>query len=211
MREWLSNYWYHYKVHTIVVIFVIILIVYTVVEINNRTVTDLDVMVAGRDTLISSNIDQFEAETQNLMQDANGDGKVVCTVNNVVVDEENANVELNGQYLEKLTLTIVTGDTKLYLVNQEMLEYLEDKNVCQDITDVYEKMNLPHEGEQYYYKTSTSNPVLQPLRLQEGEYYVFVRIRNSAIRDTEEQDIQYQNAYHVLEKIMSEDIEASQE
>ncbi len=212
MKEWLSNFWYHYKVHTIVVIFVIIIAVYTVVELSNRELPDLDIAVAGSDTLISKNLDQFESEIENLIQDANGDDKTICTINNVVLPGlEEEDTTLNSSFdLNRLVASVASGETKLFVVNYDMLEYLKNQYACQDITDVYEKMNIPHEGQQYYYKTSTKNPVLQSLQLTDESCYVFIRVRNSAIRDNEEQDIQYQNAYRVLEEIIKNDQQISE-
>ena len=38
--KWLDNYWYHYKWHTIAVVFVIIVAIVCTVQLINRTVYD---------------------------------------------------------------------------------------------------------------------------------------------------------------------------
>ena len=52
--EWLDNYWYHYKWHTIAVLFAIFVVVICTFQMCRRTVTDIQIMYAGNEDISMS-------------------------------------------------------------------------------------------------------------------------------------------------------------
>ena len=81
--EWLDNFWYHYKWHTIAVIFVVFVVVICTFQTCSRTVTDIQIMYAGSEDVSLAKGDAEFSEYEQLVNamrgyvgDRDGDGSV---------------------------------------------------------------------------------------------------------------------------------------
>ncbi len=120
--EKLDNFWYHYKWHTIVVLFVIIVGVILTVQTCSRVETDVYIMYAGPHTISrvseGGNISEYENAVSSLKKistDYSGDGVVsISLIDLFVVNseeskkilEENPGKEINEALVKENTDTL---------------------------------------------------------------------------------------------------------
>ena len=81
-KEWIENYFYHYKWHTVIALVVIFAIVICSLQMCEKTSYDLHVMYAGSEDIRMSAKEGDISEYQKLLSgikpyvsDANGDGR----------------------------------------------------------------------------------------------------------------------------------------
>lgn len=86
-KEWIENFWYHYKFYTIVAIFVVITLVVSIAQCATKTQYDYKVILATTTATVSqAQIDSLQKELAKYGTDVNGDGVVNvqvvdCTIN----------------------------------------------------------------------------------------------------------------------------------
>lgn len=75
-RKKLENYWYYYKIHTFIAIFVLIVVAITVQQCATKVDPDITVVVAtNKPVLTQENQDRMESYIASLTGDVNKDGK----------------------------------------------------------------------------------------------------------------------------------------
>jgi len=143
---WLDNFWYHYKWHTIVAAFVIIVGVLLTVQMCSKVSYDLHILYAG-DARVSpsregGDLSEYEKTLMDLKKitpDINGDGECEVDFLNLFVanDEELALLREKGESTEgaetliredseTLSFSIVSGDYYIMLLSERLfLEYAE--------------------------------------------------------------------------------------
>ncbi len=144
-RLWFENFWYHYKWHTIVAVFLLIAVTVLSVQMCTRTTYDIHITYAGNYEIKRSGIDVSSPYSEavkslnRLTEDFDGDGEVnVNFVNLFVVNEKekeeilggNKNLEINDALVKEdtdtLKTSIVYGEHYIFLLSQRLfLEYEE--------------------------------------------------------------------------------------
>ena len=145
--KWLDNFWYHYKWHTIVILFVIIVGVMLILQMCSKPDYDLHVLYAGDDRISSSreggDLSEYEkmlSDLKRISPDVDDDGERVVDFLNLFVanDEELAALEAKGESTEgadsliredaeTLEFSIVSGDYYLLFLSERLfLEYAEE-------------------------------------------------------------------------------------
>lgn len=82
----LDNFWYYYKWHTIIGIFVLILAVVLITQLTGRESYDMQVLYAGPHIFKTGEKESIEsAFSQLLKRDYNGDGKKNCDLMNITI------------------------------------------------------------------------------------------------------------------------------
>ncbi len=85
-KKWLDNYWYHYKWPTIFVLVAAIFLGVTVTQSVTKVNSDALILYAGPfDMTVNQKTELERAFSSLLEKDANGDGKKMCAVNEIVV------------------------------------------------------------------------------------------------------------------------------
>ena len=123
IMEKLENFWYHYKIHTIVVLFVIFALTILLSQCFGRVDYDAHILYAGtyeiKHTASGGNVAPYVTATSSLKRvchDANGDGSVSVSLLNLFVinNDEAAELTANNPGLE-IKATLVKEDTdRLY-------------------------------------------------------------------------------------------------
>lgn len=153
----LDNYWYHYKWHSIIALFLVIVILVCSLQMCSKDEYDIEVLYAGP---LSLNDKQAVLDIENafatLLSDQTGDGKVSVNLVSYWVDEsikpdEEAEGPLSDvSYLQNHSLNnqklymdeIYTGNVSVFLVSPHLF-YLVDKDdstVFMRVTDVFPEM-----------------------------------------------------------------------
>lgn len=143
-RKWLDNYWYHYKWHTIITLFVVVFVAVCSAQMLSKEKIDVYVMYAGPSAFGATGVSEVENAFVQLTDDTNGDGKktvefidlTVMTDEQIEAERKKAEAEgikynLNVDYIrdtrEKFRLQVATGDAYICLLDPQM--YMLDRDV----------------------------------------------------------------------------------
>lgn len=136
-KQKLENFWYHYKWHTIVALFVLVVIIVTTLQMCQRTDYDALIMYAGdaQITNISEDGDlplyqRILASLKRVTPDKNGDGTVDLNFNNLYVltpdqladmsPDKTTEISLAGTDRDTFESAIVTGDYYVMFLSEEI-------------------------------------------------------------------------------------------
>ena len=162
--RWLDNYWYHYKWHTIIIGFFVVMLLVTFVQCVNREEGDLTVSYAGGYTLDSNEHANIVKVLSTLVSDAeNGDEhlSVLLSAYSIYTDEElrAAYTDENGElsiaaynnakqvsqdHFKTFSTYMMTGDSAIWFVSEYVYRDcgLDFAHVTRPLADLYGE-NLP--------------------------------------------------------------------
>ncbi len=151
ITSWLDNFWYHYKWHTIVSVFLIIVFGVCIGQMQSKEKVDAYVMYAGPTAFLAADIYDLQDAFEAVMPDLNGDGKKVVQFIDVTVltdaqikanmdkaEKEGVEYKPDMKYIadarQKFKLQLAAGDAYLLLLDPQM--YAEDYGI-----GMYEKLS----------------------------------------------------------------------
>ena len=117
-KKWFENYWYYYRIHTIAGIFVVIILIFSLVECANKVYPDLSVSYIGEKVFneeISANIKQTFVQ---YVDDATKNGKLDVEFMPITISKE-AKSEQDMAMMQKAQLEIAAGESYLYIMYKE--------------------------------------------------------------------------------------------
>ncbi len=144
IRSWLDNFWYHYKWHCIVGLFIIVFLVVSIGQMANKEKVDAYIMYAGPTAFTASEIYEMQDAFESVMPDLNGDGKKIAQFIDITVltdaqiEENRKKAEAEGleykpdmEYIanarQKFKLQLAAGDAYLLLLDPQM--YAQDYEI----------------------------------------------------------------------------------
>ena len=126
--EWLKNYWYYYRVHTIIGILVAALLAILVGQCARRVNPDYTVILYMRKEISEQMTNAMAAELQKYGVDRNGDGKVVVEIANCSYDADSANDMALGN-ISKMQAQLALPDAPLMIVDKYTFADLDEQGV----------------------------------------------------------------------------------
>ena len=72
---WLDNFWYHYKWHVLVGLFIAVFLFVSIGQMVDKEKVDVYIMYAGPTAFLASEIYDIQDAFETIMPDLNGDGK----------------------------------------------------------------------------------------------------------------------------------------
>ncbi len=82
--KWLENYWYHYKWHTLIVLFFAVTLIIVTVQMINKDNPDVMLLYAGPATINADQRAEMEHAVELVMgKDHNGDGEKDAMLNSI--------------------------------------------------------------------------------------------------------------------------------
>ena len=157
--KWLDNYWYHYKWHTIVIAFFVVMGVFTFRQCINRQEGDLTVAYAGGYTLNSNEHNNIAKVLGSLVPDEKGDGghlSVVLSAYSIYTDEElralytdengelaiaayNNAKQVSLDHFQTFSTYLMTGDSAVWFVSEYVYRDcgLDFSHIARPLAEVY--------------------------------------------------------------------------
>jgi hypothetical protein len=113
-KKKLDNYWYYYKIQTIIAIFVVIVLAILIHQCVARVEPDATIIIAGQSVSVS---DDEQTAMQNyfssLTSDVNGDGKKVVECSVMPIGSGDSQTEM--AYTVKLSANLVDKSNIIYV------------------------------------------------------------------------------------------------
>lgn len=122
-KQWWEYFWDYYKIHTIVVLFLIISIVGTVYSFVTRTIYDLEITYAGEMYFKDEEIKGFTDKVEGIIPDVDENGQKNVYVRQITysdVDEATYIAASN----QRLFLEFTSTDVIMFVLSKEKAEYV---------------------------------------------------------------------------------------
>ena len=151
-RQWLENYWYHYKWPTLSGALFFFVILISCVQCMSRVDPDVFLMYSGPKVLTFDEITALKTSVVDLMdEDYNGDGRKSCEyLENIVIfdgdytvkDEAGDDVTVISQteQVQNYVTRVIAGDAQIYLASPEVYAELRKQNVLTPLSEIYGEM-----------------------------------------------------------------------
>lgn len=124
-KEKWQNYWYHFKWHTIAVVFLAVVITVLTVQCANREKYDFQVVYFSYQSVLDSQLDKVEEYIEKHAADIDGNGEVNVSVVNCSFSEESKDINYRNTVFSKIQAMLVVDDTSImYIVDDKAEEYL---------------------------------------------------------------------------------------
>ena len=152
-KEWVENYWYHYKWPTIIVCVLALSLTVSIAQCTARPSYDYNVVIAFQSVeLAPAQITAFETELSKYGTDQNGDGQVLVRVIDCSFNKDATYYGMALSKRQKLQ-TVLTSE-------QNMLIILSDKEAYEWLSGIRDEgfmanMGLPEDGGKYFSLTET--------------------------------------------------------
>ncbi|MBE6667255.1 MAG: hypothetical protein E7607_02970 [Ruminococcaceae bacterium] len=137
--KWLDNFWYHYKWHTIIITFLVIVVTVCTVQSLRTTKYDMKILYAGSKQLEGQEVADLEEMLGGFVpEDTNDDGHVALALNRYYVlseeqiKEGNKNYDANrntNEYSNFLSY-LQTGDASIMLLEKWIYDSIPKESLC---------------------------------------------------------------------------------
>lgn len=194
-KEKLQNYWFHFKWHTIGIVFTLIVLIVLITQCSGRTNWDMQVIYFTYTPAIDNQTDMIGDYLESISKDINGDGEVNISVVNCSVPDGNHNSQYNRTVLMKLQAMITAEPTAmLYITDSESVKYFENDA----LSNIFDTEQVQF-GEDFYEKTTTELG-----KLPEGLQIACRRISETMLEKDEKAAKVHKEAINIISKLQKD-------
>ncbi len=191
-KEKITNFWFYYKTHTIVLAVAMIVIVWSAVQCANRIDYDLNVSYYSASFVAEENLAQFDEFLKSNIEDVNGNGSIDAktTLNTARIDGEY--LDQNSQAtMMKLQAELASGEVFAYMADEGFRQYIEkvlgDEEAIEQVVDI-----------------SDAQIVKETLKLAEGEKVYWISLAEYEMRKDDPKAIAERKNVKAIEKLFFE-------
>ncbi len=206
-KEWVENYWYHYRPHTIAGIIAFILIIFTLVQCAMTVDPDVTIDLVTATAITDSEIN-FSGVFSDVMEDADRDGEKKFGIIALYIPEDISS-EQDMAMQRKMMLELAAGEAELFIydkinldkyINQDAYAPLSDFIDITPYKDIEGKL-IERDGVAYAISLKGSKK-LSELNFKTDELYaVFHFVPENSLED-EYRVAKFKNAAAVLEELL---------
>ncbi len=125
-EKW-QNFWYHYKPHTIIAIFLVAVVTFITVQSLTREKYDISIMYFAYTPAAPAQIERAQVYFEKYAEDVNGDGEVNVKLIDCSFNSELRDMQYKHASFSKVqSILSVESGTVLYLVDKEACEYFDN-------------------------------------------------------------------------------------
>ena len=186
-----ANFWFHYKIHTLLTIFMVILLSVGITQCATRESYDFEIMYFTYTPAVDVEIDKVEEYFETLATDADGDGKINVLVKNCSVTDSNKDASRTLTFSKIQSIMVADYSVVLYVVDQKAIDYFN--NALDYSIFVEEPTPL---GADFYKATEIGGT-----RLPDGLKVGLRIIKGTQFEGKDEADRAFEAGKQVLEKI----------
>lgn len=197
---WFKNvYWYNFKIHTLIGLFVIIMLTILICDMTNRVNNDLDFILAGNTTVSNEQMESITKQFSTLVPDINGDDKITVGYQMLSTDMGDGYNELAVAAEQKLTVSFADDRFLLFILDAEHMENL----VAQGAFEPLESFDI--QADDKYCINISESELFQTLDIPEvdGGWYIGIKVINEARANDPETMKKYHAAADIVESFVN--------
>lgn len=120
---WFKNvYWYHYKMHTLIAAFAMIILAIFICDIVNRVDNDFDFIFVGESSIESQKMAELSEYFSAHIPDINDDGKITVGYQMLYTGQEGQYDELSVANQKKLAISFADDRYVLFIMDKDHME-----------------------------------------------------------------------------------------
>ena len=201
-KQKIENFWYHYKWHTIIIVFFIITGLVCLVQCSTKEKPDDKALLYVNQNLLDNAANDLSDKLGGYIGDYNGNGEVLYRVNNVSYNGNNlAGVNYSVTNSEKLLSALATAEYVLYIVDEHGYDYLSDNS-----TEVFESYDFcpDKNGTAWNWKGSSLQQSLADSGLPENLYFCIRKVDGTMVEKNKNVNDLKEKAEKLLQKLAAE-------
>ncbi|MBR3934685.1 MAG: hypothetical protein IKJ68_12370 [Clostridia bacterium] len=141
----IKNFLYYEWKKIVAVLFVLILVVVTVKQCNNKVLTDLGVLYIGDVRTENFSSLKEELESAGIVADADSDGKVIINTKEILIPQSEE-IKLEQQVPQQIQFEVISGENLLYVVDKQTARNNAVEMSFADITEVAQKFGISEDA-----------------------------------------------------------------
>lgn len=147
-EKW-ANFWYHYKIHTILICFIIAVLAISITQCATRPNYDFEIMYFAYETALDPQTQAIGEYFEKYAEDINGDGVVNIKVINCSVNDSQKDPSRFTVFSKVQAILAAEEKVSVYVVDEKAIEYFNDALDG----SIFEEKPLPL-GDEFYEKTA---------------------------------------------------------
>lgn len=129
-RKKIDNFWYYYKIHVLVVVFILFVAGVFIKDIVTKVDYDYSVAFVTEEMMTNEEISSIQSVFEGEAEDLNGDGEIHVEVQNYTIPQgDSADPQLVAAGQTKLTVDIQEGTSMIFFLSPGCYESYKDSGV----------------------------------------------------------------------------------
>ena len=129
-RKKIDNFWYYYKIHVLVVVFILFVAGVFIKDIVTKVDYDYSVAFVTEKMMTDEEISSIQSVLEKEAEDLNGDGEIHVEVQNYTIPQgDSADPQLVAAGQTKLTVDIQDGTSMIFFLSPGCYESYKDSGV----------------------------------------------------------------------------------
>ena len=129
-RKKMDNFWYYYKIHVLVVVFILFVASVFIKDIVIKVDYDYSVAFVTEEMMTNEEISSIQSVFEREAEDLNGDGEIHVEVQNYTIPQgDSADPQLVAAGQTKLTVDIQEGTSMIFFLSPGCYESYKDSGV----------------------------------------------------------------------------------
>ena len=129
-RKKIDNFWYYYKIHVLVVVFILFVASVIIKDIVTKVDYDYSVAFVTEEMMTNEEISSIQSVFEGEAEDLNGDGEIHVEVQNYTIPQgDSADPQLVAAGQTKLTVDIQEGTSMIFFLSPGCYESYKDSGV----------------------------------------------------------------------------------
>ena len=129
-RKKIDNFWYYYKIHVLVVVFILLVASVFIKDIVTKVDYDYSVAFVTEEMMTNEEISSIQSVFEREAEDLNGDGEIHVEVQNYTIPQgDSADPQLVAAGQTKLTVDIQEGTSMIFFLSPGCYESYKDSGV----------------------------------------------------------------------------------
>ena len=198
-----ENFWYYYKWHVIIGIFVFIVAATTIYDAVTRVDPDIsiDCILDHGITAQSAYEMEYILTEKAPIADNNGDGKIKLSVSHCETGRSQSSISAGGSVVEVVQLKMAVGESSIIITEPNIVDLYESFEIYHDLTDIANEMNIPqdrrymsYDGTKVIAISMEGTSLMSELGLDGKDCYLFVRVIYNDHKADQTKINQFENA-----------------
>ena len=137
-KEKAANFWYYHKYHTLAGILGATIVITGISQCSTKPSYDFDMVYVSSNYCPTALLEQKTAE---VLGDLNGDGEAHVFCDSVIIPEEPKS-DADFDMLQKLTLTFVDGESRMYIMDSDYFKAEQFAEMFEDLSLILPREKL---------------------------------------------------------------------